>query len=170
MFFIMGMSQGQKQLDFNQTMICGVCGSYGRYEVFMTYMYFSFFFIPLFKWNKRYYVQTSCCGSVYELDPQKGRMIEYGQQVTIGPGDMILRQNGTGRTRKDYAYGDAPDNGYSNDNQDTAGYNDRNTAGNGGVVYEAPPQLTDSSMKKCPSCGYPAAADFDYCPKCGRKL
>lgn len=38
-----------------------------RYQVYMTYMYFSFFFIPLFKWNKRFYVKMSCCDAVYEL-------------------------------------------------------------------------------------------------------
>ena len=150
MFFIMGMSQGQKQLDYNQTVICGVCGRYGRYDVFMTYMYFSFFFIPLFKWNRRYYVQTSCCGSVYELNPEKGRMIEYGQRVTIESEDMLLQHRGTGRSEREPFYEE-----------------DR---GDGKTVYETPPRLTDGTMKKCPSCGYMAASDFEYCPKCGRKL
>ena len=55
--------------------------SYGRYQVFMTYMYFSFFFIPLFKWNRRFYVKMSCCGAVYELDPEKGKALA---RVTAG--------------------------------------------------------------------------------------
>ena len=34
MFFMMGITDGRKQLDFTQTVICGVCGKYGRYQVF----------------------------------------------------------------------------------------------------------------------------------------
>ena len=57
MIFIGGISSGQRELNYKgSVVICGGCGSYGRYQVFMTYMYFSFFFIPLFKWNKRYFV------------------------------------------------------------------------------------------------------------------
>ena len=67
MIFIGGISQGEKILNYTQTVICDICGRYGRYQVIMTYMYFSFFFIPLFKWNKRFYVKMTCCGSVYEL-------------------------------------------------------------------------------------------------------
>jgi rubrerythrin len=27
-----------------------------------------------------------------------------------------------------------------------------------------------SGVSRCPTCGYPTDRDFDYCPKCGRKL
>ena len=61
MFFILGITDGRKDFEFTQTMICNICGKYGRYQVFMTYTVLSLFFIPCFKWNKHYYVQTSCC-------------------------------------------------------------------------------------------------------------
>ena len=99
MIFIGGISQGEKQLNYTQTVICDICGRYGRYQVFMTYMYFSFFFIPLFKWNKRFYVKMSCCGSVYELDPEIGKEILAGRQVEITRKDLTLRQRGTGAFR-----------------------------------------------------------------------
>ena len=54
MFFMMGITDGRKDLDFSQQMICNVCGRYGRYQVFMTYTVLSLFFIPCFKWNKHY--------------------------------------------------------------------------------------------------------------------
>ena len=76
MFFMMGITDGRKDLDFSQQMICNVCGRYGRYQVFMTYTVLSLFFIPCFKWNKHYYVTTSCCGSMYELDSDI-----YGESV-----------------------------------------------------------------------------------------
>ena len=63
--FIGGVSQGQKILSEGLVRLCGSCGSHGRYQVIMTYMYFSFFFIPLFKWNRRYYVKMDCCEAVY---------------------------------------------------------------------------------------------------------
>ena len=61
MFFMMGITDGRKDFDFTQTIICNLCGKYGRYQVFMTYTVLSLFLIPCLKWNKHYYVQTSCC-------------------------------------------------------------------------------------------------------------
>ena len=79
MFFMMGITDGRKQLDFTQTVICGVCGKYGRYQVFMTYTVLSLFFIPCFKWNRHYYVQMSCCNTLYELDPEVG-IVEWEER------------------------------------------------------------------------------------------
>jgi len=74
------------------------CGAYGRYQVMMTYMYFSFFFIPLFKWNKKFYVKMSCCEAVYELDPEKGKALARGQQADITQADLTLVQEGNRRS------------------------------------------------------------------------
>lgn len=89
MFFIMAITDGRKDFDFTQVMVCDVCGRYGRYTVFMTYTALSLFFIPCFKWNRHYYVQTSCCGALYELDPEVGRMIARGEQVEILPENLV---------------------------------------------------------------------------------
>lgn len=43
MFFMMGITDGRKDFDFVQTMICDACGKYGRYQVFMTYTVLSLF-------------------------------------------------------------------------------------------------------------------------------
>ena len=86
MIFIGGISQGQKILDYVKTVICDRCGRYGRFQVVMTYMYFSFFFIPLFKWNRKYYVKMSCCGTVYQLDPEVGKILARGGRVDIEQG------------------------------------------------------------------------------------
>lgn len=123
MFFIMGITQGRKDLEYNQLIICSHCGSYGRYQVYMTYMCLSLFFIPVIKWSKRYYVQTSCCGTVYELDPEVGKRIARGEEIEIRPEDLAEIQ---------------------------AGYK--------------------STVKRCENCGYETSEDFEYCPKCGRRL
>lgn len=48
MFFMMGITDGRKDFDFHQQIICDICGKYGRFQVFMTYTVLSLFFIPCF--------------------------------------------------------------------------------------------------------------------------
>lgn len=124
MFLLIGMKDGKKDLDHNQTIICDRCGMYGRYEVFMTYTALTLFFIPWIKWNKHYYVKTSCCGTVYELDPETGEDILYGDKVEIMPKHLMRVVN------SGYRY----------------------------------------SYKRCRTCGYETADDFDFCPKCGNRF
>ena len=95
-FFMMGITDGRKDFDFHQQIICDICGKYGRFQVFMTYTVLSLFFIPCFKWNKHYYVQTSCCNTIYELDPEVGKRLLRGEEVEITESDLTLRQDGNG--------------------------------------------------------------------------
>ncbi len=90
MFFIMGITDGNKELKYDGggMNICKSCGAYTRYIVYMTYMCLSLFFIPTIKWGKKYYVRTSCCGSVYELNEEKGKMIARGENVNITDSDL----------------------------------------------------------------------------------
>lgn len=102
---MMGITDGRKDFDFVQTMICDACGKYGRYQVFMTYTVLSLFFIPCFKWNKHYYVQTGCCGALYELDPEIGKAIARGEQVEILPQHLRrIHQGSYGRRVKHCNY------------------------------------------------------------------
>lgn len=94
MFFIAGISSKQKKLDYNQTIICPHCGKYGRYEVIMEYMYLSLFFIPILKWNKRFYVKSTCCGSIYSISKELGTSIARGEGVTIKEQDLQQVQTG----------------------------------------------------------------------------
>ena len=75
MFFIFGVSPKRDKLDFNQNMVCLNCKRYGRYEVILEYTCFSLFFIPIFKWGKKYYVKSSCCGCVYSISNDIGDKI-----------------------------------------------------------------------------------------------
>ena len=83
MFLMIGITDGRKDFDFNQVMTCAACGSMGSFRVFMTYTVLSLFFIPCFKWNKHYFVQSTCCNAVYELDPDIGKRIAHGEDVKI---------------------------------------------------------------------------------------
>lgn len=109
MFIMMGINSQSKELDFNQMVICDNCGSYGRYIVFMTCTVFSLFFIPLFKWNKQYYVKMSCCDSIYQLNPEVGKQIEHKENISIQQTDLTLLQ----KTNKSYC----PNCGYPLNNE-----------------------------------------------------
>lgn len=101
MFFIMGISTSEKKLDFIQTMLCSKCSQFGRYEVFMTYTFLSLFFIPLFKWNKRFYVKSSCCNTIYSIDNELGQKILHGENITISDHDLhIMDHANSGYTKK----------------------------------------------------------------------
>lgn len=122
MLFIIGITQGRKDFETNQLMTCSLCGAYGRYNVFMTYTVLSLFFIPCIKWGKRYYVETSCCHALYELDPEIGKRIARGEDIKIRQEDLTRVMDGR------------------------------------------------SSVKVCQNCGYMTDEDFDFCPKCGKRL
>ena len=109
MFFIIGITQGRKDLDINQLMTCSICGAYGSFRVFMTYTVLSLFFIPTFKWGKRYYVETTCCHALYELDPEVGKRIAKGESIEIKPEDLTRVMNGR------YAEKTCPNCGYTTD-------------------------------------------------------
>ena len=88
MFFIIGISQKEKRLDFDQMAVCACCGRYGRYEVYMTYTFFSLFFIPIVQWGKRYFVKATCCGAVCEIDRELGERIRRGEVTELREGDL----------------------------------------------------------------------------------
>lgn len=85
----------------------------------------------VFKWNRHYYVQTTCCNALYELDPEIGRRIARGEDVEILPQHLQ-------RVNPQYGYGF------------------ENRSGN--------------TIKRCSNCGYTTTEDFEFCPKCGRRL
>lgn len=85
MFFMMGIQQAQKELNFDQTVVCPACGRFGHLHVTMTYTYLSLFFLPILKWGKRFYASISCCGAGCELDPSLGRSIARGEIDVLDP-------------------------------------------------------------------------------------
>ncbi len=93
MFLIMGISSGEKKLQFDQLEICRFCGKYGHIEVYMTYTYFMLFFIPIVKWNKHYYVRVGCCGKTCEIEPELGNAVKKGETVHLNMDALHFGQN-----------------------------------------------------------------------------
>ncbi|NMB38846.1 MAG: zinc ribbon domain-containing protein [Firmicutes bacterium] len=85
MFFIgiFGIQNKQKHIKTENSIICPICEAYGRYDIIKTYNCFHIFFIPIWQWNKRYYVQTHCCNRTCELHQEIGIKLEKGESLTI---------------------------------------------------------------------------------------
>lgn len=90
MVLLFGTSSKEKKLDFTQSIVCSNCGAHGKYEAFMTYSIFTIFFIPILKWNKKFYIISKCCGSSYRLKDNIGRSIERGENININESDLDL--------------------------------------------------------------------------------
>lgn len=77
MFFIMGIYEKAKEICTTKSMhICPECGRYCTYRIYTVYMCLSLFFIPVLKWNKKYYTQTSCCRNIKEIDKETANLYE----------------------------------------------------------------------------------------------
>ena len=192
MIFIMGINTGRKDIAFHQTMVCSRCGRYSSYSVYMTYTVLTLFFIPIFKWNRRYFVTSGCCGAVYLLDPRVGRRIAGGEAVKITPEDLTpLYDVGNGRSIRDNA-------SWKNDWKEEDEYQQENSwyiskkisdgqSGQNRDLHDIDAEDAENAenakdadenhegkrnhLRKCPVCGYSTdEQDFAYCPKCGTKL
>lgn len=97
---MMSITEGKKLLDFNQTILCEECGKFGRFQVFMTYTVLSLFFIPVFRWNRRYFVETSCCHALFSLEDSVGEAIARGEQAVIRSEDIRKLRPGSSQAHK----------------------------------------------------------------------
>ncbi len=97
MFFIAGINKKREELDYYEPILCNCCVKYGRYEAYMEYSVFSLFFMPLFKFNKKYYARTTCCNSLYFItNKEKGLMMErqQGHNVFLKDSELKLIHKG----------------------------------------------------------------------------
>ena len=66
MFLMIGVNDGQNALYYEKLVYFTHLGKAVNVTVFVTFTQLLLFFIPTFKWNKRYYVQLPN-GEVFEL-------------------------------------------------------------------------------------------------------
>ncbi len=91
MFFAIGIADRREELDYDAGMMtCDACGAYGRFRVFMISTVLYLFFIPVWRWNRRYYAETSCCHTLYELEASAGEAIAKGERIMISAADLKL--------------------------------------------------------------------------------
>ncbi|KNF09869.1 hypothetical protein CLPU_1c00340 [Gottschalkia purinilytica] len=81
MFFIgiFGIEEKEKIVKELDKLECKNCNDHKSAYLIKSYRYFHFFFIPIFKWNIKYYVTCNNCNSLYMIDEEKGRKAEKGE-------------------------------------------------------------------------------------------
>lgn len=82
-----GITQESKEIT-RKPNICFHCGSFSQFCVYRTYTQFILFFIPLFKWNVKYYVETNCCHTIFELDEEVGKQVMQNHDYEIQESDV----------------------------------------------------------------------------------
>ena len=118
-------------------------GLINGYHIYMVYESLIFFFIPIFKFGKRYLAEKN--GSIYELDPETGKAIERGEEVNLNiTGDPV----------------------YTDLNASIAARAGLTAAGTDGATG------TEATTGKiCMRCGFTTDNEtYTHCPMCGNKL
>jgi hypothetical protein len=96
MFFIgiFGIESKEKLIKILSSLGCKECNSTVTGKLIKTFSYFHFFFIPLFKWDEKYYVICDRCNTVYEISKEKGKAIEKGEDLDITYWDLKVIKRG----------------------------------------------------------------------------
>lgn len=83
MFFfgIFGIQDKEKILRNFSGIVCPNCDKLSRAELITSYRYLHFFFIPVFKWNKKYYVLLRCCKSLYEANEMYAQELKTSDDI-----------------------------------------------------------------------------------------
>ncbi len=98
MFFIIGITDGSASLGSRRCRVFACCGTTGAMgAVTCTYQQFTLFFIPLFRFGKRYFVTCPQCGTVYELTKEEGKRIARDPSAEIDPNQMFPVQRNYGK-------------------------------------------------------------------------
>lgn len=96
MFFIgiFGVENKQKEIKELENIECKTCETRTRGVLIKSYEYFHIFFIPILRWDEKYYVMCKRCNSIYEISKEKGKVIESGESLDLKFDDMVLIQEG----------------------------------------------------------------------------
>jgi hypothetical protein len=96
MFFIgiFGIENKDKEIQILNNLSCKKCNTIVSGRLIKNFDFFHFFFIPLFKWNEKYYVVCDNCRSIFIIPREKGKAIENGDHVEITYWDLQEATNG----------------------------------------------------------------------------
>lgn len=90
MFFIgiFGIENKNKEIKILDNLNCKKCNKVFRGKLIKNFNYFHFFFIPLFRWNIKYYIICDGCGTNFSISVDKGKAIENNEPVNITYWDL----------------------------------------------------------------------------------
>ncbi len=83
MFLIFGISQKECEINYTKKVKCPICSKEQIPKIWMKYSYFMLFFIPIIKWNKKYFITLPCCNKFTELDNVAGKKVEKNEEIDI---------------------------------------------------------------------------------------
>lgn len=92
MFFILGVESKEKVIKTIRNIICKGCGQMSSYDLLLTYSFLHLFFIPIFKWNKKYYLRSRCCNSIFEISKETFDRMNNQQGEYININDFELKE------------------------------------------------------------------------------
>lgn len=89
MFFIGIFGIDKKEVDLGKltSVNCKICSNYSI-RIIKQYDFFHFFFLPLFKWNEKYFGVCTNCNTIYEIKSNKGKDFEKGIKNAITYWDL----------------------------------------------------------------------------------
>lgn len=83
MLLLFGAGPGTEDLYLDQKIVCPVCGKKATLQAYCSYDAWRLFFIPVHKYNRRYFVRTSCCGAGCDIPAALGQAIDEGERDTL---------------------------------------------------------------------------------------
>lgn len=82
------MQNKQEEIKILNDVSCRNCDKGLGGKIIKTFNFLHLFFIPLFRWNEKYYIMCSGCNSVYEIPQDKAKRIEKGKDIEITYWDL----------------------------------------------------------------------------------
>lgn len=99
MFFIIGIDSGSKSLGVRMCRTFSCCGSFGVMgSLTCTFQVFTLFFLPIFRFGKRYFITCPNCGAVYEIAKPEGQRLEHNPAAEVDPSQMYPVQGSSHKT------------------------------------------------------------------------
>jgi hypothetical protein len=83
MFFIgiFGIESKEKEIKTFSVAVCPDCGKYSQAVLTESFTYFHIFFIPTFRWNRKYFLRMRYCGSVYEVSAEYANQLKDADTI-----------------------------------------------------------------------------------------
>lgn len=88
MFLMIFVTTKEETIEYDKVTHCHYCDDMGSYDIFYTYSVLTIFFIPVWKWNKKYIAERTCCKRRFILNFNVGERIRHGENVEIYDNDL----------------------------------------------------------------------------------
>lgn len=90
MFLIIFSTTKEELVNYDKVTRCHYCDDMGSYDIFYIYSVLTVFFIPVWKWNRQYIAERTCCKRRFILDYEVGEALRHGEDVEINDNDLEM--------------------------------------------------------------------------------